>query len=296
MRGIVVEIALDAVLDVLEPLGHVLQVELLHVLVVARVGPLGRVGSVAYDAGDASAGFLVAELELGGPRRRGVGVRVVVRVGVRVGVGAVARGGARGGAGAERRIVGTGGECGGDGEVTLARGEGYLRVGIHVHLARLARLPRAVAEDVSARRSRGRRRRRRLMDLVSNPRHVRFLSSGMWTRCRKFRPTRHPWTYVLLVIKNVRGLNDPRVVGSPPSPELSPERVVVSRGARSVTTSHPRRTTATRRATRVREVASHTGVARLPNAAESEPARPSTRLIRRGPATFEKGRTPLGCS
>ena len=60
----------------------------------------------------------------------------------------------------------------------------------------------------------------------------------------------------------------------PPSPELSPERVVVSRGARSVTTSHPRRTTATRRATRVREVASHTGVARLPNAAESEPRAP----------------------
>ena len=141
-------------------------------------------------------------------------------VGVRVGVGAVARGGARGGAGAERRIVGTGGELGGDGEVTLARGEGYLRVGIHVHLARLARLPRAVAEDVSARRSRGRRRRRRLMDLVSNPRHVRFLSSGMWTRYRKFRPTRHPWTYVLLVIKNVRGLNDPRVVGSPLPPSL----------------------------------------------------------------------------
>ena len=73
-------------------------------------------------------------------------------------------------------------------------------------------------------------------------------------------------------------------------------RVVVSRGEVGASTSHPRRTTATRRATREREVASHTGVARLPNAAESEPARPSTRLIRRGPAPFEKGCTPHGCS
>ena len=174
---------------------------------------------------------------------------------------------------------------GGD-EVTPARGEGYLRVGIHVH-------PRGSLGFLARSRKMSRHAGRAVGGVgggdgsVSNPRHVRFLSSGR-DEVQKFS--------VDPLFKNVRGLNDPRVVGSPPSPELSPERVVVSRGARSVTTSHPRRTTATRRATRVREVASHTGVARLPNAAESEPARPSTRLIRRGPATFEKGCTPLGCS
>ena len=174
VRGIVVEVALDAVLDVLEPLGHVLQVELLHVLVVARVGPLGRVGSVADDAGDASAGFLVAELELGGPRRGEASASESSSESASESVSERSPAGAPAEGRAPNAESSAPAATGGDGEVTLARGEGYLRVGIHVHLARLARL-RAVAEDVSARRSRGRRRRRRLIFGVEPPARALFV-------------------------------------------------------------------------------------------------------------------------